>query len=555
MEGSSTQQPSNGTTQPPSTNSYDVIISGAGPVGLFLACELAMRKCSVLVLEKADDPHSDYKVLPFGLRGLNSISIEAFDRRGMYHEFEVQKKMMAKMGAPPPTSSLAGNKEVKPAGNPVRGPGGGGAGFFGGSNSTTNPDTTQWKYRLGGSTDTKLMSELREVETILHRRAATLGVVVKYGAAVTGFQQTVDGVTVQAARNQSFSGRYLVGCDGSRSAVRKLGGFEYVGTEPEFTGYSTSVELADGEKLQPGRVMTPVGLYWQLFPGYVIMQDFDGGAAHKPGHAVTQEQVQEVLRRISQTDVTISKLHKANTWTDRTRQAATYRNGRVFLAGDAAHIHSPLGGQGMNLGLGDAMNLGWKLAATLHHTAPDGLLDTYYTERHPIGARVLDWSRAQIATMLPNPAARAMAAIMRDLINTRDGATYLSGRLSGVLTHYASMRQGGEQHALVGYSVPNFELEDGRKVGELLRDGSGLLLDFTASDTLQSIASEHGEHIKYVAGKAKEQLGLSAVLVRPDGIVAWAADSEADEKAVRQAAAAWWSQSAEAAQPQAQQAL
>jgi 2-polyprenyl-6-methoxyphenol hydroxylase-like FAD-dependent oxidoreductase len=138
--------------------------------------------------------------------------------------------------------------------------------------------------------------------------------------------------------------------------------------------------------------------------------------------------VQEVLRRISNTDVTLKALHVATTWTDRARQATTYRSARVLLAGDAAHIHSPLGGQGLNPGLGDAMNLGWKLAATIQKKAPEGLLDSYQTERHPLGIQVLDWSRAQVAIMKPDPPSRALNAIVRDLMNTCDGATYIAGR-------------------------------------------------------------------------------------------------------------------------------
>src|SRR6202020_3402241 len=146
-------------------------------------------------------------------------------------------------------------------------------------------------------------------------------------------------------------------------------------------------------------------------PGYVVIQDFDGGAFHGSEALITREHVHEVLRRVSNTDVTIDSLHVATTWTDRARQATNYRNGRIFLAGDAAHIHSPLGGQGLNLGLGDAMNLGWKLAATLQKKAPVGLLDSYQTERYPLGAQVLDWSRAQVALMRPSRNSRALEAI------------------------------------------------------------------------------------------------------------------------------------------------
>jgi 2-polyprenyl-6-methoxyphenol hydroxylase-like FAD-dependent oxidoreductase len=500
---------------------HDVTIAGAGPVGLFLACELALAKCSVLILEKAENPHSPLKQLPFGIRGLNALSVEALYRRGLLEELEVPKRIK------------------DPHANAVQGPRRQVGHFAGIPIHSGNIDTSQWKYRLPSSTDPILISEMHELETVLARRAEALGVEIKRGLAIADFHQTDDGVTV-AAGDEAFRSQWLVGCDGSRSIVRKLGGFEFAGTEPEFTGYSAHVDLVDPEKLKPGRNMTPTGMYLQSQPGYLVIQDFDGGAFHSADKPITLEHVQEVLRRISNTDVTISALHVATTWTDRARQATTYRKGRVLLAGDAAHIHAPLGGQGLNLGLGDAMNLGWKLAATIHEKAPEGLLDTYETERHPIGAKVLDWSRAQSAIMKPDPDARALNAIIRDLMETRDGATYVAGRIWGVTTHY-DLRG---DHPLVGHSVPNFEFEDGARIGEVMHDGQGVLLDFDGNASLKTLASQYGDELKYVPGRAKEQLGLSAVLIRPDGFVAWASDSEPDKQSIRQAVALWFGSSA-----------
>jgi 2-polyprenyl-6-methoxyphenol hydroxylase-like FAD-dependent oxidoreductase len=379
---------------------------------------------------------------------------------------------------------------------------------------------------------------MEELETVLTRRAEALGVNIKRGLALTDVDQSEGGITV-ACGDRFFQGRWLVGCDGARSVVRKVGGFEFDGTEPEFTGYSAHVDLIDPEKLKPGRNMTPTGMYLQSQPGYLVIQDFDGGAFHNADKPIRLEHLQEVLRRISNTDVTLHALHIATTWTDRARQATTYRNGRVLLAGDAAHIHAPLGGQGLNLGLGDAMNLGWKLAAIVHDKAPVGLLDTYQTERHPMGAKVLDWSRAQATIMKPDPGARALNAIMRDLMETRDGATYVAGRLWGVTTHYDL----GGNHPLVGHSVPNFEFEDGTRVGELMHDGQGMLLDFDGNVPLEALAREYSDQLKYVSGRIKEQLGLRAVLVRPDGFVAWASDCEPKEQSIRQAADLWFARS------------
>jgi 2-polyprenyl-6-methoxyphenol hydroxylase-like FAD-dependent oxidoreductase len=499
------------------TSVYDVIIAGAGPVGLFLACELALAKCSVLILEKAEDPHSPLKQLPFGIRGLSAPTIEALYRRGLLNELELHKHLKnphqnAKQGAQRQAGHFAGIP------------------FLDG-----NIDSSQWKYRLPSSTDTSLISEMQELETVLARRAEALGVEIIRRAAITGFHQTANGVIVQSG-DQSFQSKWLVGCDGSRSIVRKAGGFEFAGTEPEFTGYTAQVDIADPEKLNPGRNVTPTGMYLQSQPGYLVIQDFDGGAFHISEKPLTLEQVQEVLRRVSNTNVTISALHIATTWTDRARQATTYRNERILLAGDAAHIHAPLGGQGLNLGLGDAMNLGWKLAATIKEKAPEGLLDSYYTERHPIGAQVLDWSRAQVAIMKPDPNARAVNAIIRDLMNTRDGATYIAGRVWGVSTHYNI----GDEHPLIGHSVPNFEFEDGTGIGELMHDGQGILLDFDMTTSLKTLAGEYGDQMKYVSGRAKEQLGLSAILIRPDGFIAWASDSESNLDGAARAVSRWF---------------
>ncbi|NOK39553.1 FAD-dependent oxidoreductase [Corallococcus exercitus] len=486
---------------------YDVIIAGAGPVGLFLACELRLAKRSVLVLERLEDPHSPLKRLPFGRRGLWGPSIEAFYRRGLLEQL-----------APRTGSNLRG-----PAGH-----------FAGIPFDFSNINASRWTYRLPGPADTQLGSEMEQLERILTAHALSLGVEIQRGQEVEGFEASDDEVTVRAG-GKSVRARWLVGCDGGRSTIRKQGGFEFVGTEPEFTGYSVHVELADPEKLRPGRHYTPTGMYNQGQPGVIAMADFDGGAFHRT-QPVTLEHVQAVLRRVSCTDVTVKAMQVATTWTDRAYQATTYRKGRVLLAGDAAHIHSPLGGQGLNLGLGDAMNLGWKLAATLRGDAPEGLLDSYTSERHPVGARILDWSRAQVALMRPHPASRALEAIFRDLIDTRDGTTYFAERVWGVSIRYGL----GEEHPLVGRSCPDFELEDGTRLGTLLREGRGLLLEFGRQASLRALDGRWGEQVRYVAGDAKERLGLSAVLVRPDGFVAWASDTTPHPEEVTDAAARWF---------------
>jgi 2-polyprenyl-6-methoxyphenol hydroxylase-like FAD-dependent oxidoreductase len=487
---------------------YDVIIAGAGPVGLFLACELRLAKLSVLVLEQLADPHSPLKELPFGMRGLWGPSVEALYRRGLLEQIASQPGTSGGPGQPKPGAM-----------SERRGP----AGHFAGIQfDYSNIDSSRWSYRLPGPADTQLGASMEHIERVLAERAAAMGVEIRRGCGVDGFEQMNDGVMVGGMR-----ARWLVGCDGGRSTVRKHAGFEFIGTDPEFTGYSIKVELADPGKLPLGRHYTPTGTFTQWQPGVIGLADFDGGAFHRK--PMTIEHVQSVLRRVSCTDVTVTALSLASTWTDRSHQATTYRKGRVLLAGDAAHIHSPLGGQGLNLGLGDAMNLGWKLAATIRGDAPDGLLDSYTAERHPIGARVLDWTRAQVAVMRPSQSSRALETILRDLIQTRDGATYFAERVWNVSLRYEL----GDDHPLVGRSCPDFELDDGTRVGALLRDGKGLLLDFDRA--LQPL-----ERVTHVTRDAKDRLGLSAALVRPDGVVAWASDATPSAEAVTRAAARWF---------------
>ncbi|MGM3277415.1 FAD-dependent monooxygenase [Ralstonia sp. 24A2] len=500
---------------------YDVVIAGAGPVGLFLACELRLAHLSVLVLEQAEDPHSSLKQLPFGMRGLSSPTLEAFDRRGLLDDITAPQR------ATVPHAHWSQQPHRR---------GGAGGHFAGIQFFHDRIDTTTWPYRLPSPAGTNVACELAHIESVLAARAGVLGVQILRGLGVDGVEQAAEDVAVRAG-SQTFRGRWLVGCDGGRSTVRKAVGFEFAGTEPEFTGYSVEVELAEPHTLSPGRHYTPTGMFTYQPPGTIAMVDFDGGAFHRT-QPITLEHVQRVLRHVAGTGVTVTALKLATTWTDRAFQATAYRNGRVLLAGDAAHVHSPLGGQGLNLGLGDAMNLGWKLAAAIRGDAPDGLLDSYGAERHPVGAQILDWSRAQVALMRPSRSTRALEAILRDLIDTRDGATYFADHVWGLSLRYEMA--GGCNHPLVGRSAPDFALTDGTRLGERLRNGKGLLLDFDACAPLQALAGRWPERITYIASDAKDRLGLTAVLVRPDGIVAWAGEGAADQQVLTQAALRWF---------------
>lgn len=497
---------------------HDVLIAGAGPVGLFLACELRLRGISVLVLDQAADPRSPLKRLPFGLRGLSVATLEAFDRRDLLDDLLAAQRTHDATR----TSAHWMQQARRPAGHFA------GIQFF-----HEDVDAPGWPYRLSGPAGVNLAVDMQSLESILTARATAMGAEIRRGIAVDAFEQTADHVIVHAG-DEAFRARWLVGCDGGRSAVRKAGGFVFVGTDPEFTGYSIEAELEHPDALTPGRTYTSTGMYTYAKPGTIAMVEFDGGAFHRT-QPITCEHVQAVLRRISGTEVTLTALHLATTWTDRAHQATTYQRGRVLLAGDAAHIHSPLGGQGLNLGLGDAMNLGWKLAATTRGQAPAALLDSYFAERHPEGARILDWSRAQVALMRPTPSTRALEAIVRDLIATRDGATYFAERVWGLSLHYDF----GSRHPLVGRSAPDCELLDGARVGRLLRDGKGLLLDFAPHAPLQLLAKGWLGRINYISGEAENRLGLSAMLIRPDGFVAWASDVPGDD-GVEQAATRWF---------------
>ncbi len=500
---------------------HDVVIVGAGPVGLFLACELGLAGCSVLVLEREPEPRSPWKADPLGMRGLSAASVEAFYRRGMLHPLLKASGVDDDPGANPDADEPS----------PPRGVGH----FAGMMLDPAKVDVAALPFRLPSPAMEGVMTNLEAVETVLSERASMLGVEVRRGVTVSAIAQDDETVVARAGEHE-YAARWLVGCDGGRSAVRRLAGFDFVGTEPQFTGYVVLSTIAEPGKLRPGFNLTPTGMYLQMpAPGHIGMMEFDGGAFDR-SQRPTRDHLQAVLRRVSGTDVTLSDVHLASSFTDRAMQTTTYRQGRVLLAGDAAHIHSPLGAQGLNLGIGDAMNLGWKLAATVHGYAPDGLVDTYTRERHPIGAWVLDWTRAQAVAMRPDPHAQAIQGVIRDLIGTRDATTYVFDKMSGSSIRYDL----GSEQPLVGRNAPDLRLEDGTRLGELMQDGRGVALDFSSGRRLHRSAMSWEGRMRYAAGPARNDLGLGAVLVRPDGMVAWAGDRVPDREAFEQAARRWF---------------
>jgi 2-polyprenyl-6-methoxyphenol hydroxylase-like FAD-dependent oxidoreductase len=248
---------------------YDVVIAGAGPVGLFLACELRLAELSVLVLEQAEDPRSLLKRLPFGMRGLSVPTIEAYYRRGLLNDIAMPKRPKDDSGSN--NASTAEQRAQQPRRQ---------AGHFAGiSFEYDNIDTLKWEYRLPSPADTNMAAEMEHTETALAARASAMGVEIKRGFGVEHLDQSDEEVTIRAG-GETFRARLLVGCDGGRSTVRKAGGFEFVGTDPEFTGYSVQVEIADPDKLRLGRNYMPTGMYFQSQPGTIAMVAFDGGAFH-----------------------------------------------------------------------------------------------------------------------------------------------------------------------------------------------------------------------------------------------------------------------------------
>lgn len=547
---------------------YDVIIAGAGPVGLFLACELGLQainnngddNISVLVLERDSLEPTEEKLAwtsaPLGVRGLNTASAETFHRRGLldsvFEPMAIQKRVMSVV-----------ELQEKTKGKFTFG------GHFAGMMLDLNKIDTgsdYFRFKLPGPSSLGGPTTLDRVTRVLRERIEGIkGVELLGGVDVAGLSEDLhgddtQGMVVRASDGKEYHGKFVIGCDGGRSAIRKAAGFHFVGTDAELMGYSALCEFDDPQ----GRVKNG---FWRTKGGifiagsqkgdkegqtHFICMDTDATAMNSVDRSksVTKEHLESVARRvIGQDDLSIKTIHRASSWTDRSKQTTTYRLGRVLLAGDSAHIHSPLGAQGLNAGIGDAMNLGWKLSRVIRGHAPVEFLDTYTSERHPIGADVLEWSRSQVATLRPDQSSQALASLVQDLVNTSHGTTYLMNRIWGLSQRYDMSQSGDEQnqHPILGFSAPDFEFVDGAgRLGELLRSGRGLLVDLGHEDVhgseLSNLAKDEAwfPQVDYVGARAKDDLGVRALLVRPDGVVAWAAGKNSLELGEVKAALSRW---------------
>jgi 2-polyprenyl-6-methoxyphenol hydroxylase-like FAD-dependent oxidoreductase len=482
---------------PVSDSPYDVLVAGAGPVGLMLATELQLAGARVLVAERRSELDTGLKA-----EGFNTASAEAFERRGLLPALEAVLRRRS-------ADALEAAGLRRPSSF---------AGHFGGIQVPAEPvDKEDPGLRGRGPAGFHLLVPQVEVERVLEQRAAELGVEVRRGVAVRGFDADEAGVTVHLEGGGDVRVAWLVGCDGGRSLVRRVAGFEFPGTDPEITGRQAVGTVEGAERLKRGWQHTPTGMYvYGPMPGRVRTIEFDGPPADREA-PVTAAEVEASLRRVTGVDVRVTEIISGARFTDNARQATTYRRGRVLLCGDAAHVHSPFSGQGLNLGLGDAVNLGWKLAATVQGWAPDGLLDTYTSERHPIGAWVLDWTRAQVAVMRGDAASRALRGVVSDFLGTRDGATYYVKRISGLWQRYDF----GDGDPLVGATMPNLRLDDGTRLADHAHEGQALLVDLAGDDRLFALAKPYAGRLQLVRGSS-DAAGVSGLLVRPDGFVAWA---------------------------------
>lgn len=457
----------------------DVIITGGGPTGMMLSAELRLQGVQVVLLERDAEPTKVVRAL-----GMHARSIEVMDQRGLVERF------LANGTTYPLGGFFAAIAKAAPA-----------------RLDTAHP------YTLGIPQPV--------TDRLLAEHATELGADIRRGSDLVGLSQDEEGVTAELADGTRLRSRYLVGCDGGRSTVRKLLG---VG----FPGESASMEWLLGEVqigVPPEELAAAVAEVRKTNVHFGVGPSGNGAyravvrteeVSEDRTVPPTIEELRQRLRAVAGTDFGVHSPRWLSRFGDATRQAERYRVGRVLLAGDAAHVHPPMGGQGLNLGVQDAFNLGWKLAAEVNGWAPDGLLDSYQTERHPVAADVLDNTRAQGVLMSPEPGPQAVRRLVSDLMDFEEVNRYLLEKISALSVRYDF----GEGHELLGKRLRDLTLKQGR-LYELMHGGRGLLLDQTGSLSVTGWA----DRVDHVVDSS-EELDVPAVLLRPDGHVAWVGEDQ-----------------------------
>ncbi|MFJ3621448.1 FAD-dependent monooxygenase [Streptomyces iakyrus] len=491
-----------------STQHYGVAVVGGGPVGMLLATELGLHGISTVVLES------------------NAATVDQ-PKAGTLHARTVQS--LARRGHLP--ARRCGRLDQLTAA----------AFHFAGMPGLTITAPAVEGAPIAGRTQADL-------ERAFERRARELGVSIRRGHRVVALSQTADLVEITA--EQADGGRvvvtadYAVGADGARSAVRRLAGIPSDDHPPTVAAFLGQVRLLDPAGTPPGWHLTPRG--WTVINvnpfGYSRVITFDFSGPHADRHTpVGLDELRSTASRIAGQDIPMADAVFTSRFSDYTRLARHYRDRRVFLAGDAAHVHFPVGGQGLNLGLQDALNLGWKLAATLRGHAGPGLLDSYHDERHPAGQRVVDNTRAQLALMRPGAQTDPLRALFRELLSLDQVNAHLGDMISAQETVYGSASGSPSE----GRFLPNLPLTaEGREtcVAELLHPGRPVLLLFDGVDPGCVRAAAGWAHaVDALWVHSPDPLPWGALLVRPDGYVAWAGSRSADEEdGVRSALRKWF---------------